>query len=69
MRTLARGVHGVVVTNSHGLQKSGGEKGQHGHSLRERVPPPLPGQAFTAFWEHYIKEDPPHHCQAVMIKQ
>ena len=36
-------------TNSHGLQKSGGEKGQHGHSLSERVPQPLPGQAFIAF--------------------
>ena len=25
-------------THSHGLQKSGGEKGQHGHSLSERAP-------------------------------
>ena len=36
-------------TNSHGLQKSCGEKGQHGHSLSERGPQPLPGQAFIAF--------------------
>ena len=36
-------------TNSHGLQKSCGEKGQHGHSLSEKVPQPLPGQAFIAF--------------------
>ena len=44
-------------TNSCGLQQSCGEKGQHGHSLREgmraRQSPqkaqPLPGQAFIAF--------------------
>ena len=36
-------------TNSHGLLKSCGEKGWHGHSLSERVPQPLPGQAFIAF--------------------
>ena len=36
-------------TNSHGLLKSCGEKGWHGHSLSERVPQALPGQAFIAF--------------------
>ena len=43
-------------TNSHRLQKSGGEKGQHGHRLSKRAPQSLPGQAFIAFWEHYVKE-------------
>ena len=60
MQTPASGV--VVLwmqgTKSHGLQESYGEKGQHGHSLSERAPRPLPGQAFIAFWEHYIKEGP-----------
>ena len=39
-------------TNSHGLQKSCGEKGWHGHSLSEREGERaqlLPGQAFIAF--------------------
>ena len=38
-------------TNSHGLQKSCGDKGQHGHSLSERVPRLFPGQASIAFLE------------------
>ena len=32
------------------------KEGLHGHSLRESVPRPLPGQAFIAFQQHYIKE-------------
>ena len=36
-------------TNLRGLEKSCGEKGRHGHSLSERAPWPLPGQAFIAF--------------------
>ena len=45
-------------TNTHGLQKSCGEKGRHGHSKWERRQEgqrepkrahPLPGQAFIAF--------------------
>ena len=57
MRTPASGVRSVVdvTTNSHGLQKSCGEKGQHVHSLSERALT-VPGQAFIAFWEYCIKE-------------
>ena len=38
MRILAHGIHVLWLqwTNSHGLQKSCGEKGWHGHSLSER---------------------------------
>ena len=32
------------------------KKGWHGHSLSERAPRPLPGQARIAFWERYLKE-------------
>ena len=39
----------VQQTNSHRLQKSCGEKGQHDHFLSDGVPPLLPGQAFIAF--------------------
>ena len=39
----------VAATNSHGLQKSCGEKGMACHSLSEREPPSLPGQPFIAF--------------------
>ena len=39
MRILASGIHVLWQpwTNSHGLQKSCGEKGQHGHSLKKRA--------------------------------
>ena len=50
MRTPASSIHGVVdATNSHGLESPVERKGRHGHSLRERAPRPLPGQAFIAF--------------------
>ena len=42
----------IRQTSSHRLQESCGEKGQHGHSLSERVPQPLPGQAFIGFNLH-----------------
>ena len=44
MQTPAGGVRSVVdvTTNSHGLQKSSGEKGQRDHSLSERALGPLP---------------------------
>ena len=35
------------------------KKGWHGHSLNERVPQPLPGQAFIAFL-CTLHEDGPH---------
>ena len=39
-------------TNSHGLQKSCGEKGQHGHSLSEREGPDPAWTGFYCFSGH-----------------
>ena len=46
--------HGIRVlwqqwTNSHGLLSAVEEKGQHGHCLKRRAAPPLPGQTFIVF--------------------
>ena len=55
MRTLTSGVRGIVdVMNkftwtAEVLWRKRREKGRHGHSLNERTPRPLPGQAFIAF--------------------
>ena len=62
MQTLASRVHVLWLpwTNSHGLQKSCGEKGGQGHSLSEREGPnPCLDRLLLFFWIHYI-EDGPH---------
>ncbi|KAF6119889.1 hypothetical protein HJG60_010272 [Phyllostomus discolor] len=51
MQTPAHGIHVLWMrqTNSHGLQKSCGENGWHGHSLSERGPRPSTWTSFYCF--------------------
>ena len=45
------------------------EKGQHGHSLKARVPQPLPGQASIVFLAHYTKDGPHLLCTGVTFTE
>ena len=72
MWTPASGVRSVVdamnkfTRTAEVLWRKRREKGRHGHSLNERTPRPLPGQAFIAFWEHYIKEGSHSLCSGLL---
>ena len=69
MGTPARGVCVLWLrrTNSHGLQKSCGEKGRHGPSLSERQGPgPCRDRLLLLFWVHYIEDGPHLLCTGLL---
>ena len=67
MWTPAGSVHSAVDATNKGLQKSCGEKGMAWPlSERERVPQPLPGQAFIGFLIAYVREGSHSLCAGLL---